>query len=283
VRSLLAWFFLTTAPVMASPPSTGIVKLADSSIEYFSRGEGEAIVLLPGGTLTVGYLDALADALAKAGFRVVGINFRGSGKSTGPSVGVTLQTMAEDVAGVVLALKLGPVDITGNDFGNRVARVFAGAHPELARSVILLGAGGKVAPKPPAAKALQTIFNPASTDAEVLEAMRLMVANPADAARVWAALKPCRSPKAAAVEEAAAESTPLSAWWAPPGPTPYLVLQGADDLAAPPENGRLLKQELGDRATLVNVPRAGHLLPIEQSDVTAAQMVSFLRRLSSKP
>jgi hypothetical protein len=65
---------------------TGIVKLADSNIEYFSRGEGQPIVLLPGGTLTVGYLDGLADALANAGYRVVGINFRGSGKSTGVSI-----------------------------------------------------------------------------------------------------------------------------------------------------------------------------------------------------
>ena len=101
----------------------GVIKLADSNIEYFSRGEGETIVLLPGGTLTVDYLDGLADALAKGGYRVVGINFRGSGKSTGPSTGVTLQTMANDVAGVIQALKLGPVHVVGNDFGNRVARV----------------------------------------------------------------------------------------------------------------------------------------------------------------
>ena len=69
----------------------GMVKLADSSIQYFSRGEGETIVLLPGGTLTVGYLDGVAEVLAKSGYRVVGINFRGSGKSTGSSKGVTLQ------------------------------------------------------------------------------------------------------------------------------------------------------------------------------------------------
>jgi pimeloyl-ACP methyl ester carboxylesterase len=50
-------------------------------------------------------------ALAKAGYRVVGINFRGSGKSTGSSDGFTLQTMANDVAGVIQALKLGPVHI----------------------------------------------------------------------------------------------------------------------------------------------------------------------------
>lgn len=60
----------------AQTVDTGIVKLADSNIEYFSRGKGETIVLLPGGTLTVGYFDGLANALAKADYRVVGINFR---------------------------------------------------------------------------------------------------------------------------------------------------------------------------------------------------------------
>jgi len=84
---------METTAVAPSKGKQGIVKLADSSIEYFSRGEGQAIVLLPGGTLTVGYLDGLADALAKAGYRVVGINFRGSGKSTGPSKGVRSRRM----------------------------------------------------------------------------------------------------------------------------------------------------------------------------------------------
>ena len=164
----------------AQTVETGMVKLADSNIQYFSRGKGEAIVLLPGGTLTVGYLDGLADALAKAGYRVVGINFRGSGKSTGSSKGVTLQTMADDVVGVVKDLNLGPVHMAGNDFGNRVARMFAASHPELTRSVILLAAGGKIQPKPAADHALMVIFNPASTEAEVLAVMPYLVASPTD-------------------------------------------------------------------------------------------------------
>jgi pimeloyl-ACP methyl ester carboxylesterase len=274
----------TTAQTTAKASSVkeGIVKLADSNIEYFSRGEGESIVLLPGGTLTVGYLDGLAEALAKAGYRVVGINFRGSGKSTGPSTGVTLQTMADDVAGVIQALKLGSVHVVGNDFGNRVARVLGSSHPELTRSVILLAAGGKVPPKPPAARALSVIFDPVSSDAEVLGAMKYMLANPADAARVSQILKSCRAPEAAAIEKTAAEATPLTAWWAPPGQTKYLILQGAEDQIAPPENGVLLQQELGGRATLVNVPGAGHLLPLEKTQTTASQMISFIRQLDGK-
>jgi pimeloyl-ACP methyl ester carboxylesterase len=157
------------------------------------------------------------------------------------------------------------------------------SHPELTRSVILLAAGGKVPPKPPAARALNVIFNPASSDAEVLEAMKYMLANPADAARVCQILKSCRAPKAAGIEEAAAEATPLSVWWAPPGQTKYLILQGADDQIAPPENGVLLKQELGDRATLVNVPGTAHLLPLEQPETTASQMISFIQQVGRKP
>jgi pimeloyl-ACP methyl ester carboxylesterase len=267
----------------AQTVETGIVKLTDSNIEYFSRGKGEAIVLLPGGTLTVGYLDGLADALAKAGYRVVGINFRGSGKSTGSSKGVTLQTMAEDVAGVVKKLELGPVHMAGNDLGNRVARMFAMSHPELTRSVILLAAGGKIQPKAEGNHALQVLFNPASTDAEVLAIMPYMVSSPAESARIWALIKPSRAPGAAAAERAAAESTPLKTWWAPPGKTKYLILQGAEDQIAPPENGVELQKELGDRATLITVPGAAHFLPLEQPELAASKVISFIQQLGSKP
>ena len=239
--------------------------------------------MLPGGTLTVGYLDGLADALAKAGYRVVGINFRGSGKSTGTSEGVTLQTFADDVAGVVKALKLGPVHMAGNDFGNRVARMFAASHPELTRSVILLAAGGKIPPKPDAARALGVIFNPASTEPDILAVMNYLVANQADAARVWGIFKISLDPRVAGIQAAAAKATPLEAWWAPPGKTKYLILQGANDLIAPPENGVELRKELGDRATLINVPGAAHLLPLEQPEATASQMLNFIRQLGRTP
>jgi pimeloyl-ACP methyl ester carboxylesterase len=264
------------------PAKEGMVKLAESNIQYISRGKGETIVVLPGGVLTVAYLDGLAEALARAGYRVVGVNFRGSGKSTGSSDGVTLQTMADDVVGVIKALDVGPVHVMGNDFGNRVARMVAKSNPELTRSVILLAAGGKVPLKPDAQRALLTFFTPKSTDAEILAVMNFFVANPADAKRVWSIVKPSRAPGAAAAEKNAAEATPLDAWWAPPGKTRYLILQGANDQIAPPENGEILKKDLGERATLVNVPGAAHLLPVEQPDVTAKHVIDFLRQLPGK-
>jgi pimeloyl-ACP methyl ester carboxylesterase len=105
--------------------SKGFIKLKDSNIEYFSEGKGDAVVLLPDGSLTVGYTEGLSQALAKAGDRAVRINFRGSGKSTGSGQGVTPHTLASDVAGVIQALNLGPANVAGPAFDDRVARTFS--------------------------------------------------------------------------------------------------------------------------------------------------------------
>jgi pimeloyl-ACP methyl ester carboxylesterase len=266
----------------AEDVQSGVIKVNDADIEYFSQGAGEAVVLLPGGSLDVGYMKGLAEALAKAGYRVVRINPRGAGKSTGPKEDVTLHTLASDVAGVIKALKLEPANVGGHAFGNRVARMLAADHPDLVRSVILFAAGGKVAPAPAAERALMTIFNPKSTNGEILTAMKYMVGNPMDAERIWELLKPCHAPEAAAIERTAAMATPLKEWWAPVGKTRYLVVQGADDQAAPPENAVLLKRELGERVTLVEIPKAGHLVLAEQPEQVSGDVVSFLRE-TKKP
>lgn len=256
----------------------GVVKLADSNIEYFSQGQGESIVLLPFGGLTVGYMQELSQDLADAGYRVVRINFRGSGASTGPEQNVTLHTLADDVAGVIKTLQLGKVDIAGHAFGNRVARTLAADHPELVRSVTLFAAGGKVPPAPPGERALQAIFNPASTDDDILRQMKYMVGDAAEIPKAWQAIKPCRAPRAAGIQRKAMQSTPLNDWWAPPGEIKYLAVQGSHDQIAPPENGEMLKREMGARVTLVTFPNAGHLFIVTEPDKAAAVVISFLRQ-----
>ena len=267
----------TRATTRAAPAQQGMVKLADSNIEYFSQGQGEPIVLLPFGGLTVGYMDALSQDLADAGYRVVRINFRGSGKSTGSGEGVTLHTLAGDVAGVIQALKLGPTNVAGHAFGNRVARTLAADHPELVRTVILFAAGGKVPPTPNGEHALKTIFDPASTDADVLSDMKYMVGDPANIPMAWQIIRPCRAPEVAGIEGTAMKNTPLKDWWAPPGQMKYLVVQGTDDQIAPSKNGELLKQEMGARVTLVAFSGAGHLFLVTEAEKTAATVISFLR------
>jgi len=75
------------------------------------------------------------------------------------------------------------------------------------------------------------------------------------------------------------ENTPLKDWWPPPGAMKYLVAQGTNDQIAPPENGKLLKEELGARVTLISFPGAGRLLIVTEHGKAAAAVVSFLHRL----
>ena len=255
-----------------------LVHVGDTTVEYFSVGKGETVVLLPGGSLSVNYLADLARSLDASGYRAVRINPRGAGASTGKAEGVTMQTLADDVAGVIKQLDAGPVWVAGHAFGNRVARMLASDHPELVKGVILLAAGGKVAPTPDAQKALASIFDARTSEAAYLDAMQYMVGDPADKAAAGEALKQSRAPNAGPIQRAAGMATKLTDWWAPAGQAPFLILQGANDQAAPLQNGELLKADLGDRATLVNIPGAGHLMVVTKPDVVSKEIVKFIRQ-----
>lgn len=266
---------LVAAPSAAS--ESQMVKLADANIEYFSQGQGEVVVLLPGGSLNVTYMEPLAQTLADAGLRAVRINPRGAGKSTGTAKGVTLHDLAGDVAGVIRSLDVGPVNVAGHAFGNRVARMLAADHPELVKSVILFAAGGKVQPQPAVHKALLVIFNPKSNDSEYLAAMKYLVGDPANVEMVGTIVAKSRAPKAAGIEYETVATAKLADWWAPPGKAKYLVLQGTLDQAAPPENGELLKKDLGDRLTLVPFPGAGHMMLVTEPKKAATEIVRFVQ------
>lgn len=265
----------------AGDVETGLVTVADATIEYFSQGSGESVVLLPGGTLTVDYLGDLAVALAAAGYRAVRVNPRGAGRSTGSHEGVTLHTFGEDVAGVIEALDLGRVHLAGHAFGNRVARILAADRADLVRSVVLLAAGGKVPPGDLAGQALATIFDPAATDAEVVGAMPYMIGSLFDPDEAWGMLKPSRAPGAAALQRSAVMATSLDDWWAPPGSVQYLALQGDEDQVALSKNGEMLQQELGDRVTIQVLAGTGHLMILEDPLRTAAAVVEFFNGLEA--
>lgn len=249
--------------------------VGEAHLECFSHGAGAPIVLLPGGSLAVGYLSDLADSLAAAGFRAVRVNPRGAGDSTGPMDGLTLHDFAADIAGVIERLDSAPAYVLGHAFGNRIARTVAADRPELVRGVILVAAGGKVDPRPEAQRALVTLFTPTASEVEVLQAMQWMVGAPENASSVWERFRSDRAPAAAAAQMAAARATPLEDWWAPPGDVPYLVIQGLKDEAAPVANGHLLKEELGDRVTVVDIPDAGHLQPLEAPEPVAKAVIAF--------
>lgn len=254
-----------------------------ATLRVFTRGSGPAVVLLPGNGRPPADLHALAVLLDQAGYRVVLPEPRGMGASTGPLAGVTLHDLAGDVAAAITAGHgAGPGDsdkpalVVGHAFGNRVARTLAADRPDLVDTVALLSCSGKV---------------PRTADIEKADHVAMDPSTPAAARRTAAAqawFGPGADPTPLlggwnlAVREAyaaAARATPMAEWWTA-GRARVLIVQGLEDYSAPTANGRLLKEELGERATLVELPGVGHTLPVE-APVEVAEVL--LRYLSEAP
>jgi len=247
------------------------------TVEYVLHGRGDPILVLPGASLSFAYLEALADALAGAGYCAIRVNPRGSGKSAGPVGPVSMHTYADDLRILIDHLNVGPVDIAGHAFGNRIARATAHDHPDAVKSVILLAAGGAVAPSPEASAALQVILAPDAPPDQIMQAMRYMVGNAEDAEAGWAAVKSSRSPGVSAMQRQAM-ADPDRDWLGAPDRWPWLVVQGSQDQIAPPINGEQLKARHGDKVTLVSIEGTGHLMVVTRPDETTRAIMAFFQQ-----
>ena len=248
-----------------------------ATLRVYTRGHGPTLVLLPGIGRPPADLHALAVLLDQAGYRVVLPEPRGMGASSGPLENITLHDLADDIAAAIDAAGRGhdaaPALVVGHAFGNRVARTLAADRPDLVTAVALLSCSGKV-----------------PHDAAMAEANHLAIATdtPPDvrraaASKAWFAPGGDPTPwldgwnlEVREAFAAAAHATPLEQWWTA-GSARVLIVQGLEDFSAPAANGRLLKEELGPRATLVELPGVGHSLPVEAPAAVAATLLGYLR------
>jgi len=171
------------------------------------------------------------------------------------------------------------VDIVGHAFGNRVARCLTVDHPELVRSLVLLGCGGKVPADPVAREALGRCFSlPAGTAAH-REAVAEAFFGPGN--EVPPSWLVGWWPEAAAAQSRASAATPVDDWWLPPDPIPVLAVVGADDRISPPGNAIELARVVGPRCRVEIIPGAGHALLPERPEALASAVRAFLAELGT--
>src|SRR5256885_10029327 len=119
----------------------GAVELA-----YLDEGEGVPIFLVHGfaSNKEVNWvMPGWTSTLRRDGRRVIALDNRGHGQSTKLYDPAAYHTdiMAGDLAAMIEHLKLPRADLMGYSLGSRICAVLAARRPELARSVILGGAG----------------------------------------------------------------------------------------------------------------------------------------------
>ena len=243
-------------------------------IEVKEYGDGEPVLLIPSLGRGADDFDDLAKRLAGAGYHAIHPEPRGINGSTGDLTALSMADLAADAAAAIHAVADGPVTVVGHAFGNRVARMTATEYPHLIDSVVLLCCGGLVPPAPEHAEALLRVFDVELDDEEHLAAVEQVFFAPGNDPAVWF---DGWYGLVAACQGAATTDQPVEHWW-DAGGKDLFVVQPADDVMAVPENAHRICEELGDRASMVIVPNAGHALLPEQPEAVEVALRTWLTR-----
>jgi pimeloyl-ACP methyl ester carboxylesterase len=105
-------------------------------------GKGPAVVLLHGYGETGDMWAPLAAQLVRD-HTVIVPDLRGMGLSSRPPGGYDKKTQAEDIAGVLDALKIDKADLVTHDIGNMVGYAFAALHPDRVTKFVLIDAASR--------------------------------------------------------------------------------------------------------------------------------------------
>jgi pimeloyl-ACP methyl ester carboxylesterase len=261
--------FVDTALAETRTASNG-----EAVIEYQIDGKGPAVLMIASLGRPVSDFNELSAKLVEAGYSTIRPQPRGIGGSTGPMNGLSLRDLAADA--MMSTADYNPIIVVGHAFGQRVARMLAAQYADRVKRVVMLAAGGKARMLPGAGEALRAVFDAALPAEQHMDAVRFAFFAPGNDPAVW---RDGWYPAVAQMQTAATQASKVEDWWGA-GKARLLVVQGLQDVVAPPENGRLIKDEFGDRVTLQEIDGAGHAMLPERPKEIAAAILNFLNQPS---
>jgi non-heme chloroperoxidase len=172
-RTLLASLAACALAAPAARAAAGFVTTRDNRrLAYIDRGAGKPVVFIHGWSLGSAIWTLQTDWLAAQGLRVIAYDRRGHAGSDKPADGYDFDTLAADLAAVLVQLDLRDVTLVGHSMGaGEVARYLArNGSQRVARTML-------VAPTTPFA--LKTNDNPECIDRALYDkAVAALEANP---------------------------------------------------------------------------------------------------------
>lgn len=121
------------------PSESGTVNIDGLDMYYQVHGEGEPLVLIHGGLMTIEAWGPILPALAETR-KVYAIELEGHGRTVDLDRPLSMRQFAEDVAGFITQMQLGPVDIVGYSMGAGTAMGVGILHPESVDRLVLISA-----------------------------------------------------------------------------------------------------------------------------------------------
>lgn len=255
-------------------PTAGI---GDLNMHYLEQGSGQPVVLIHGNTSSSVWWEYTL-ARVQGAYRVIAPDLRGRGDTAGPAADWTVETLADDVRGLLDHLGIGPAHFVGHSLGSDVALQFALDHRADVKSLTLLNPGW-VAGDMPAMLAdparIETLV--ANKDQLKLALRAIAIKHPDDDA--WKRLEAASLKQK---DEASLRSpVALQAWAVVDrlhelAGIPALIVRGAEDQFI---STRAVCQTILDNlpgARYVEIPGASHSANVETPDAWAAVLQEHL-------
>jgi len=263
---------------------TTMIPLEDVELNAFDEGEGDAIVFIHGFPLDHSMWRFQLEEFART-HRVIAPDLRGFGQSEDSAGVVTMERLADDIAGLLDCLEIpGSVTVCGLSMGGYVAWQFWKRHPYRLRRLIQcdtravadsmearqtrLESSDRVLREGPdflAATMPEKMFSPVTRSQQpdlVNEVQQTIIRN---------------SPVGISAALLGMAARPDVTDWLPRIQVPTLLLVGADDVISTPDEMTSIATGIPG-ATLKIIPQAGHLAPLEQPQQVNRILREFLQQ-----
>jgi pimeloyl-ACP methyl ester carboxylesterase len=121
----------------ATTKTSGYAEVNGIKLYHEIYGEGEPLVLLHGGLMTIGEMSTLLEPLAKT-HKVIAVELQGHGRTADTDRPLTIETMGDDIAALLDHLSIPKADIAGLSLGAAVGLRTAIQHPEKVRRLVVI-------------------------------------------------------------------------------------------------------------------------------------------------
>ena len=288
----------SSADIQNSTSEEKIVHVGDIDIAYKMSGNGEPILLIPGGSAGMNAWDPSFIRDLSSNHTVIVFDPRGVGNTTIGSNPYTMQQLANDTAGLLDALKIQNANVLGYSLGSYTAQQLVLTNPEKVSRLILAGSscGGKESmPKPPEFLNLQNeLVNKISNNVTISREENIELLN-ASVGAGWIRLHPetlenvtegkgffaSISPEAQEGQNNIGHSWEATNW---DGvceeltklTIPALIITGTDDNYYQPHENSLILAEKIPGAWLVQIENAAHAVMDQYPDEIGKILQTFL-------
>jgi 3-oxoadipate enol-lactonase len=260
------------------------VKINNVELFYKESGRGPETIVFSHGFLMDHSMFEPQRAAFEGQYRIIAYDHRGQGQTQDPGHGHDMETLTEDAAALIRALQAGPCHFAGLSMGGFVGIRLAVRHPELVRSLTLMGTGAEkepfasrmrygflaqlvkvVSPAPFIRMAVRELFgvttrNNAAQHAMLEEWTTKLRSRPRNTAKSLLGIMNRKD----VTDELGLIRCPT------------LVIVGEDDTARPPQDAERLASGIRG-ARLVRIPGCGHSSSLEAPDAVNAAMRELLQ------